>query len=86
MKDRNGNEISIGDSVFVLPVLKDTRHQTKREGGKGFVRKIMPPRDKPFKQVEQARVDNGPREMTGLAPDGPWTWSEWLDATEIEKL
>lgn len=71
MQDRKGNELSIGDRVFVLPC------DRTRTGGAGWVRRI---------RGDRARVDDGEREQQELAGDESWSWSAWVNPGEVEKV
>ena len=78
MKDRNGADIQIGDSVFVLP---DPKSGSK-VSGKGFVRAIEAVPWGRGKNKVCARIDNGPKIERG----DNWTWSAWVESVRIELL
>lgn len=73
MKDRKGNEVKVGDRVFVLD-------RQGESAGAGWVRAIMPWRA----GGEAARIDNG-RRGHGL-PDNNYTWSVWCEPKEFEVI
>ncbi len=77
MKDRKGNDLSVGDRVFFIPVKDDP----DAVGGPGYVRRIKGKGNK-----EIAMVSDGPADLTNILEDIRWTWSTWADSSELEKI
>ena len=79
MKDRKGNELAVGDRVFVIP------HDEEDDcSGAGYVRNFS---DK--NGGERARVDDGPADFgdeLAAGNDDLWTWSAWVASNQVEKL
>lgn len=70
MTDKKGNELTVGDRVYVLP------EEYTRTGGYGFVRKIKDGR---------ARVDDGNLDDDDVTTSKSYTWSAWCRPGELEK-
>jgi hypothetical protein len=71
VKDRKGNEISVGDRVYVMP-----HHDI---GGFGFVRRVSGEKariDDGPKNMAAVLPD---------APEDDWNWSAWCKSDEFEK-
>lgn len=78
MKDRKGNDIKVGDTVFVIP---DPESGSKANG-RGFVREI---KEVPWghrKDKLRARIDDGPGTVRGY----DFLWSAWVESARIELL
>lgn len=73
MKDKNGNELTVGDRVYVLP----DKHGVA--GGPGYVRSFS------F-SGKKARVDNGKLEDADLTKSQSYTWSSWCTADKLDRL
>lgn len=71
MKDRKGNELAVGDRVYVLP------DKPTRTGGTGWVRSV---------KEHKARVDDGAQTQATLLSDFGWSWSAWVKPNEVEKI
>ncbi len=79
MKDRKGNELKVGDKVFVLD-------RKGMQGGSGYIRRFSIDRQR---NTPTCRVDDGPADMgedLTKAPDGAWSWSAWCGPEEVEKV
>ena len=71
MKDRNGEELGIGDLCVCVESLE------KEDVGKTvIVRAIKPRRDGKL----EARIDD---DLTGTDGDDNWTWSAWVQPSQI---